>query len=97
MIDTVVYFENNNKSVYEISAYFHHKLVYIHPFLNGNGRWARFVVNLYLKCKSNLSLNWPEKDITNEGSIRENYILALKEADNNNLLPLIELHEAYIQ
>lgn len=32
----------------ELAALLHHKLVYIHPFFDGNGRTARLVMNLFL-------------------------------------------------
>ncbi|MBI4208502.1 MAG: Fic family protein [Deltaproteobacteria bacterium] len=33
----------------ELSARLHHRLVWIHPFENGNGRWARLIMNIHLK------------------------------------------------
>ena len=47
-IDDFHYWHGQNLEVIEISARLHHRLVYIHPFNNGNGRWARFVVNIFL-------------------------------------------------
>jgi fido (protein-threonine AMPylation protein) len=33
---------------FEIAARIHHRAVFIHPFFNGNGRWARMLANIYL-------------------------------------------------
>jgi Fic family protein len=35
----------------EIASFFHHRLVEIHPFIDGNGRVARLLTNLYLLKK----------------------------------------------
>ncbi len=35
----------------EVAARFHHRLVWIHPFPNGNGRWARTMADILL-CSS---------------------------------------------
>lgn len=32
----------------EATARLHHRLVWIHPFANGNGRWARIMADAYL-------------------------------------------------
>jgi len=41
--------ENNKKfDIIELAAYAHHELVRIHPFVDGNGRTARLLMNLIL-------------------------------------------------
>jgi Fic family protein len=46
------YFSNQKKlSIPELSALFHFKLVHIHPFIDGNGRTARLLMNLILMQK----------------------------------------------
>ena len=43
------YYENDKKiSVAEMAAELHYRLVMIHPFIDGNGRVARLLMNLYL-------------------------------------------------
>jgi Fic-DOC domain mobile mystery protein B len=78
----------------ELSARLHHRLVWIHPFENGNGRWARLITNIHLK-KYNLPLvEWPEKSFSDFSGIREKYLKALRDADNQSLQPLIALHQS---
>jgi len=77
----------------EIVACLHHRLVWIHPFQNGNGRWARMVVNLYLKNSGKPMLKWPEAKLYQDISIREEYISALQQADKGFFEELIAFHE----
>lgn len=67
----------------------HHTLVKIHPFPNGNGRWARLVTDLWLLKMGYPSLSWGG-NITEVTSARADYISSLKESDNGNYEPLKE-------
>ena len=82
--------------IIEISARSHHRLVYIHPFNNGNGRWARLAINLFLKNQSNLILKFPENDLILSNEIRDAYIEALNFADQNNFSKMINFHKKYV-
>lgn len=96
LIDDLECWQNQNMDAIEISARLHHRLVYIHPFNNGNGRWARLIVNLFLKDNLNSYLDFPEDELLLTTSIRKIYIKALQEADNLNYGLLIDLHKKYI-
>ena len=80
----------------EISARLHHRLVTIHPFNNGNGRWARFVVNLFLKEQMNSFIRFPEDELLLTTEIRNRFIRALQAADKSDCGPLIEFHREFI-
>ncbi len=41
--------EVNLQGIIDLTAWIHHKIVYIHPFREGNGRTARLVANLILE------------------------------------------------
>lgn len=72
----------------ERGAIIHHRLVKIHPFENGNGRFSRLVADRCLygwKCSYP---NWPE-NLNREGQLRAKYIEALRAADKGNYEPLI--------
>lgn len=96
VIDDLSYWIEDQMNEIEISARLHHRLVHIHPFNNGNGRWARFIVNLFLIDKVDSFLNIPEQELLHSGDLRQKYISALKDADDQNIPLLIEFHSAYL-
>ena len=53
MRDLLKWVQKNKNKIHpiELSAVLHHKLVFIHPFFDGNGRTARLVMNLVLMQK----------------------------------------------
>ena len=96
LLDDLEYWLKKNTDLIEISARLHHRLVYIHPFNNGNGRWGRFIVNLFLKDHLDSYLDFPEDELLLTTKIRKSYIAALREADSLSYTPLIDLHNKYI-
>ncbi len=71
----------------EQAASIHHRLVFIHPYLNGNGRFSRLVSDRYLKAWKCSFPNWPT-ELNRDGQRRKRYIAALKSADKGDLEPL---------
>ena len=66
----------------EISLRFHHRLVQIHPFPNGNGRLSRLAADLFLQYRKVPPLTWGGTiDLNNDGPDRREYIASLREAD----------------
>jgi Fic-DOC domain mobile mystery protein B len=69
----------------ELAARFHHKLVYIHPFPNGNGRHARIMADAILtKLLNEPAIDWAGNyrlEAMNER--RNEYIAALRAADGH--------------
>lgn len=74
----------------EIAARFHHRLVYIHPFPNGNGRFSRVMCDLLLIENGGQPFAWGDGDLVGDSEVRRQYIAALREADARNYLPLFE-------
>jgi Fic-DOC domain mobile mystery protein B len=74
----------------EIAARFHHRLVEIHCYPNGNGRHARVATNLLLQQLGQEPFTWGNANIVDDGTVRERYIAALKAADNHDYAPLFE-------
>ncbi len=69
----------------EFAARFHHRLVAIHPFSNGNGRHARFMADLILEKLLNAKpFTWGGKNLVRADDIRQAYIQALKAADGHD-------------
>ena len=89
-----IVFWNKNKifDVFEIAARIHHKAVQIHPFQNGNGRWSRMLANIYLRQNGFMPVKWQEELFSCENPKRDEYIQALKKADNGDYTALIDMH-----
>ena len=65
-----------------LAAMAHHKLVAIHPFIDGNGRTARLIMNLVL-----LRAGYPPAIIARVN--RRQYYRVLAQADGGNATPLV--------
>jgi len=67
---------------------FHHRLVKIHPFANGNGRHARLFTDLLLRAKGQQPFTWGSADLNLPGFTRDAYLAALRAADAGKYGPL---------
>ena len=74
----------------EIVARFHHRLVFVHPFPNGNGRLSRAMADLLAERLGEKRSTWGESDLQQMSEIRYRYISALREADCGNYEKLIK-------
>ena len=75
----------------EIAARFHHRLVSIHPFVNGNGRHARLMTDLLLVHIFGLPrFSWGSENLLLAGECRQRYITALQAADRLDYEPLMK-------
>ncbi|AHZ84231.1 hypothetical protein Bb109J_c1536 [Bdellovibrio bacteriovorus] len=79
--DISYWLQNQTFSVEEIAIRFHHRLVYIHPFPNGNGRCARLATDLFLKQQGGSGFTWGRASLALAGHLRKEYIRCLKLAD----------------
>lgn len=87
--DAVLWIELQEYPPDEIAIRFHHRLVLIHPFPNGNGRHARLMTDLLLEHILNCSrFTWGSEDLSRGGDTRQRYIAALHAADKYNYEPL---------
>lgn len=68
----------------EIGAQFHHRLVSIHPFPNGNGRHSRAATDLFLVAFGAEPFTWGQENLANPGEVRSRYITALQAADEHD-------------
>lgn len=87
--DIKFWIENKTFSEKEIAIRFHHKLVQIHPFPNGNGRISRIMADLLMRQFGQKSLNWGSDNLTEISEIRKKYISALQKADNGDYTELL--------
>lgn len=73
----------------EMAARVHHRLVFIHPFENGNGRFSRLIADRFLLAFKCPYPTWPSH-LNQEGMVRKDYILTLKSADKGDFTPLVD-------
>ncbi len=73
----------------EIAVRFHHRLVWIHPFANGNGRHARLMADLLVMRLGFERFSWGRESLRDPGAVRARYIEALRAADNHDIRPLL--------
>ena len=89
--DTAFWIQNQTFPKDEIAARFHHRLTWIHPFPNGNGRHARLMTDRLLKVMlKEPGFTWGASDLAQGNSVRKRYILALKSADGGDFKPLLD-------
>jgi Fic-DOC domain mobile mystery protein B len=88
--DTRFQIEHNSFSLREIGVRLHHRLVFIHPFPNGNGRFSRLMAELLMRHNGQASFTWGRCNLTNDSKIRKKYLSALREADNGDYTNLIK-------
>ncbi len=89
--DTNFWVENKSYPPEEIAIRFKHRLVSIHCFPNGNGRHSRIMADIIMESIFGHEIfSWHQSNMVKANSIRKEYILALKEADQGNIKPLIE-------
>lgn len=81
--------DNSTFSPDETAVRFHHALVSIHPFPNGNGRWSRLMADLLAVQLGRPRFCWGGGALTAQGDVRDTYIAALQMADNHDLSALI--------
>lgn len=84
MHDLIHWIGINQKKLHpvELAAIVHHKLVFIHPFVDGNGRTARVIMNLLL-----LREGYPLVTVLKND--RKKYYRALSRADVGDYAPFV--------
>lgn len=73
----------------EIVVRFHHRLVLIHPFPNGNGRHARLMADLLIQKLGQARFTWGSQSLTALTETRTRYIAALRAADGGDIQALL--------
>jgi Fic-DOC domain mobile mystery protein B len=73
----------------EIAVRFSHRLVAIHPFPNGNGRFSRLVGDLLARRLGRPPFSWGRADLVDAGETRARYVEALRAADAHDVRPLL--------
>lgn len=91
LLDNTAYqIENKAMPIDEIVVRFHHQLLLIHAFPNGNGRHARLIADALIVSLGGKRFSWGgNTSIATPGTTRQNYLLALRAADKGDIEPLM--------
>ncbi|HSS98634.1 MAG TPA: mobile mystery protein B [Terriglobales bacterium] len=87
--DVRYWLEHRAYSTDEIAVRFHHRLVMIHPFPNGNGRHARLLADAFVMKHGLATLTWGARNLIKPGDARVRYLEALRAADDGDIELLI--------
>lgn len=88
--DVRYWVENGTFSPDEIAIRLHHRLAFIHPFPNGNGRHARLMADVLVIKLGRPAFTWGSTDLVKQGEARARYLDAIRAADNGDIQPLLE-------
>lgn len=78
----------------EIAIRFHHRLVFIHPFPNGNGRHGRLIADVLVMKLGRPAFTWGSISLIQPGEARTKYLEALQAADGGDINPLLAFARA---
>ena len=85
LMDDIVYWQKNATfSTSVIGVRLHHRLVFIHPFPNGNGRFSRLFADLYLLNQNEPRFSWGRSNLAKDSAFRDRYLQALRLADKSD-------------
>lgn len=94
LMDVRKWIKNGTYTWPQILALFHYYLVFIQPFPNGNGRFARIFTEALAKAHDQKIPTWGELKfsgaLNDNSQVRTEYINALKRADDKKLSSLID-------
>lgn len=91
LFDDALYWHDHRVfSPREIAVRIHHRLVCIHPYVNGNGRQTRMMADLYVHLCKAPALTWGGQAVlTNAGTARTRYIASLRAATAGDISDLL--------
>ncbi|MFZ1135594.1 MAG: mobile mystery protein B [Candidatus Korobacteraceae bacterium] len=88
--DARFWIDNTTFSPDEMAIRFHHRLVFIHPFPNGNGRHGRLIADVLVMRLGAAAFSWGSKDLVKPSEARDEYLKALRAADHDDIQPLVK-------
>ncbi len=93
--DVRFWYTNKTYSPDELTIRFKHRLVSIHCFSNGNGRHSRLMADIIIEKIFNQPVfSWGAANLVKQGDPRTAYLVAIKAADNGNIIPLMTFARA---
>lgn len=88
--DVLYWTQNTTFPMDETAARFHHRLVAIHAFPNGNGRHSRLITDALLIQLRAPRFSWGKDNLIKTSETRKRYIKALREADQEDYTSLLK-------
>ncbi len=89
-LDNAYYWlEHSTYEAHELAIRLHHQLVWLHPFVNGNGRCTRLLADTVVHRLKASRFTWARGELVETGPAREAYIKALRAADDHDIGPLL--------
>lgn len=85
--NTRISYETSDRSpdaLDDIALRFHHQLVHIHPWPNGNGRHGRLATDVLLRSWDRPLFTWGRSANLKDAELRTRYVTALRSADTGN-------------
>jgi Fic-DOC domain mobile mystery protein B len=73
----------------ELAVWFHHRLVQIHPFPNGNGRHGRIAADYLISSLGQAKFSWGAQLNLDTDGLRTAYRNALQRADDGDFVDLL--------
>ncbi|GDX77528.1 cell filamentation protein [Cyanobium sp.] len=90
LADIAYQVEHRMEPLDQIAIRFHHRLVSIHPFPNGNGRHARLIADVLIEQLGETRFSWGgSSSLVDASALRQQYIAALQQADRGDLSALL--------
>lgn len=90
LIDDVLFWQDHSTfPLREIGVRLHHRLVFIHPFPNGNGRFSRLFADLFMIYHNEPRFSWGSNNLVKDSSFRDEYLKSLRKADHGDCHDLI--------
>ncbi|MFI5035413.1 MAG: mobile mystery protein B [Acidimicrobiales bacterium] len=87
--DTRVWVDESVFEADELAIQFHHRLVLIHPFPNGNGRHGRIAADFLIAAIGSAKFSWGSGLGLDTQALREAYLRALRLADQGEIAELV--------
>ena len=82
----------------QIAARLQNRLTRIHPFINGNGRHARLITDIFFHSVKHPLPKWPQIQLLSEGDqVRSRYIEAMKAADKEDYRELMAFMKEFVE
>jgi Fic-DOC domain mobile mystery protein B len=87
--DARTWIEHSTFEPDELTVRFHHRLVAVHPFVNGNGRHGRVAANFLIHALGRPAFTWGARTPRSTPDLRAAYLGALRAADAHDIGPLV--------